>query len=118
METDQDLRTEALLAQLEEIDQQILEVTRHPLNRTQRVLRLALFGIILVLLALFSSTLERMGIGVALPVWAVVVGFLGYGPLIRFFQKRKLEGKRERVLTLYEEIGRRLGSGQGEPERG
>jgi len=118
MEADQDLRTEALLAHLEEIDQQILEITRHPLNRTQRVLRLSLFGIILVLLALLASTLERIGIGLVLPVWGVVAGFFSYGPLVRFFQRRKLEEERDRVLALYEEIGRRLESGQGDHERG
>ena len=112
MIADQDLRTEALLGQLEEIDQQILDVTSNPLTRTQRVQRLGLFGFLLVLLALSANTLEAMGIGMALPAWALVVGFLSFGPLIRLFQKRKLERRRDRVLALYEEIGRRLGSGR------
>lgn len=116
MDSDQDFRTKALVDQLDQIDQRILEVTGLPMTRTQRVLRLGMCGVFLILLALSASTLEQLWIGVALPVWALIVAFLSFGPLIRLFQRRKLERERDRVLALYEEIGRRLGTSQEDSE--
>jgi len=116
MESDHDLRARALLDQLNEIDQRILGVTGRTLTKTERILRLGLFGVFLILLALSASTLERLGIGLALPMSALIVGSLSSGPVIRLLQRRKLERERDRVLALYEQIDRRLGPSPGDSE--
>ena len=116
MESDRDLRAKALIDQLNEIDQRIVEVTGRPLTNTERVVRLVLFGVLLILLALSASTLEQLGIGLALPVTALVVGGFLSGPLIGIFRKRKLERDRDRVLALYQEMDRRLRPSPGDPE--
>ena len=110
MKPDEDLRAKALIDQLNEIDMRILEVTHRPLTMTQRVFRLGVFGGVLILLAISAPPLARMGVGLALPVSVLMVGSLSSGPLIRFLQRRKLEWERDRVMALYEEIDRRLGS--------
>jgi len=114
MEPDQDLRAKALIDQLKEIDERILGVTGRPLTKTQRAFRLGLFGGFLILLALSAPPLERMGVGLVLPVSALMAVSLASGPLIRFLQRRRLERERDRVVALYEEIDRRLGPSPGD----
>ena len=106
MESDQDIRAKALLDQLNEIDQRILGVPGRRLTKIQRVVRLGLFGAVLILLALSQSRLEQLGIGMTLPVSALIVGSLSFGPLFRLFQRRMIKRERDRVLALYEEIDR------------
>ena len=72
------------------------------------------------LIAVSAPPLERMGVGLALPVSILMVGSISSGPLIRLFQRRRLEREKDRVLALYEEIDRRLGptpDGSEEPRR-
>ena len=114
MKLDQDLRAKALIDQLNEIDQRILGVSGRSLTRTERVFRLGLFGGFLILLAISAPPLERMGVGLALPVAALMAGSLSTGPLIRFLRRRRLERERDRVIALYEEIDRRLGPSPGD----
>ena len=73
--------------------------------------RLGLFGGFLILVAISTPPLERMGVGLALPVAALMAGSLSTGPLIRFLRRRRLERERDRAMALYEEIDRRLGPG-------
>lgn len=107
MEPDQDIRAKALLDQLNEIDQRILGVRGRPPTKIQRIVTLGFVGAVLILLALIQSRLEWSGLGMALPLSALIVGGLSVKTLFRFLQSRMLKRERDRVLALYEEIDRR-----------
>ena len=114
MTQDHDLRAEALMDQLNEIDERLLDVSGRPPTKTQRVFRLGLIGGFLILLAISAPPLEKMGVGLALPVAVLLAGSLGVGRFVQFLRMRRLERERDRVMALYEEIDRRLGLGPGD----
>ena len=114
MEPDHDIRTKALLDQLTEIDQRILESRGQNVSKKERILRTGLLGVFVVLLALSASNLESPGVSLAIPAAVLMVGSFSTGPLIRLFHRRKLERERDRVLALYDEIDRRVALGSGD----
>lgn len=109
MEPDQDIRAEALLGQLNEIDERIRFVKGRHLTIKQRVLHASIAGIFVILLALSVSDLARLGFLPAIPALGLVFLLFGSGPLIRHNQTRKLARERDRVLAFYEEIDRKAG---------